>query len=66
MTDWKTTLLGVAEAIVLELSAEALFDLTPGQRAWMISLAVLRATFGFFARDRASKLRNESQEKTSP
>lgn len=55
MRDWKTTLIGLCEAIVLELSAEMLFELTPKQRAWVITLAVLRATFGFFARDAASK-----------
>jgi hypothetical protein len=51
MRDWKTTLIGLGEAICIEVSAEALFELTNKQRAFVITLAVLRATFGFFARD---------------
>jgi hypothetical protein len=50
--NWKTTLLGLGEAIFIELTAEALFDLTDTQRALVITFAVLRATFGYFARDR--------------
>lgn len=52
MKNWKTTLIGLCEAICLELSAEALFDLTPKQRALVIGLAVARAAFGYFAKDK--------------
>jgi hypothetical protein len=50
--NWKTTLLGLGEAIFIELTAEALFDLTWQQRVLVVSFAMLRATFGYFARDR--------------
>ena len=49
--NWRTTLLAILEAIFLSISAEQLFPLNNKQRAMVITLAVLRATFGYFARD---------------
>ncbi len=52
MRDWKTTLIGLGEAIFIELTAEALFNLTWKERAMVITIGALRASFGYFARDR--------------
>lgn len=50
--NWKTTLAGLAEAILLELSAEMLFELDWKKRAVVVTLAVARAVAGFLAKDR--------------
>lgn len=52
MKNWKTTVVGIGEAVMLQLSAEALFDLTWKQRGFVITLAVLRATFSYLAKDK--------------
>jgi hypothetical protein len=49
--DWKTTLIGLGQAIVIGLIPLQIFELTPGQKAWVVVLAVLQAAFGYFARD---------------
>ena len=52
MKNWKTTLLGLGEAVMLELTAESLFDLTWEQRRLVLGMGILRACFGYFARDK--------------
>lgn len=62
MRHWKTTVLGIAEAALIELSAEALFNITWKQRAAVLALALVRATFGVLAADaRAEKAKNVDQ-----
>ena len=51
MKNWKTTLIGLAEATLLGVSAEMLLDLTWQQRGIMLGVAFLRALFAFLAAD---------------
>lgn len=46
-----TTLIGICEGTVMSVAAETLFGLTNKQRAAIIGLAALRATFGAMTRD---------------
>lgn len=51
--NWKTTVAGLAEAVLLEFAAEMFIDnMDWKKRSVILTLAVARAVAGYFAKDR--------------
>lgn len=63
MKNLRTTILGIFEAMMIEVSAEALFPLTWKHRIAVIGFALTRATFGVLAADaRAEKAKQDADK----